>query len=134
MSKDSDFLFTTFSVLAIIVGCLGLFGYRPLLLTNETKEIGIRKVLGSTEKATFLLLAKGYIKLIIIACSIASPVVWYFMGQWVNGFSYGITISPLVLAIAGLAVMLVALLTLSYQTVKAARTNPVDTLKCGYRT
>ena len=127
--RKFGWLFSSFSVLAILVGCLGLFGLSAYTAHQRTKEIGIRKVLGSSESAIFILLSKDYLALILISIIIATPLVWYFMRDWINNFSYHITISPVVFVAAGLAVMFVALLTVSFQTVKASRTNPVDTLR-----
>jgi putative ABC transport system permease protein len=127
--RKFGWLFSSFSVLAVLVGCLGLFGLSAYTVHQRTKEIGIRKVLGSSEGAIFVLLSKDYLILILISIVIATPVVWHFMRDWINSFSYHITITPVVFVAAGLTVMLVALLTVSFQTVKASRTNPVDTLR-----
>jgi putative ABC transport system permease protein len=122
-------LFTTFSIVAVIVACLGLFGLSAYTATQRTKEIGIRKALGSSDRGIFILLSQEYVKLIALAIVVASPLVWWIMNNWVQGFPYRTTISPVIFIIAGVAVLLVALLTVSFQTIKAARVNPVESLR-----
>jgi putative ABC transport system permease protein len=122
-------LFTVFASLAMIVGCLGLFGLSAYTATQRTKEIGIRKALGSTDKGIFVLLSTEYVKLVFISIVIAVPLVWYFMQSWIQTFPYKIDISPFTFVIAGIVVLVVSILTVSFQTVKAARTNPVDSLR-----
>jgi putative ABC transport system permease protein len=122
-------LFTTFAVLAMIVGCLGLFGLSAYTATQRTKEIGIRKALGSTDQGIFVLLSKEYVKLVLLSVVLATPLVWFLMSNWIESFPYRTTISWLIFLIAGLTVLTVSLLTVSLQTVKAARTNPVDSLR-----
>ena len=122
-------LFTTFSVFAVIVGCLGLFGLSAYTAIQRTKEIGIRKALGSTSNEIFLLLSRDYTKLLIVAAVIATPVVWVFMNRWIETFPYRADISGDIFLLSTVAVMIVALLTVSIQTVKAAKTNPVESLR-----
>lgn len=122
-------LFTVFAALAVMVGCLGLFGLSAYTATQRTKEIGIRKALGSTEKGIFVLLSVEYLKLVGISILLAVPLVWWMMSSWLQTFSYRISISTMVFAIAGATVMLVAFLAVSHQTLKAARVNPVDSLR-----
>jgi putative ABC transport system permease protein len=121
--------FTTFAGLAIIVGCLGLFGLSAYTATQRTKEIGIRKALGSTDRGIFVLLSKEYIMLVLLSIILAVPLVWYAMNYWIETFPYRTSISPILFVIAGAIVLLVSILTVSYQTVKASRTNPVDSLR-----
>lgn len=127
--KKFGALFTTFAALAMIVGCLGLFGLSAYTATQRTKEIGIRKALGSTDQGIFVLLSKEYVKLVLLSIVLAVPLVWFFMSNWIESFPYRTTISPFIFATAGLTVLLVSLLTVSYQTVRAARTNPVESLR-----
>jgi putative ABC transport system permease protein len=127
--KKFGSLFTTFAVLAMIVGCLGLFGLSAYTATQRTKEIGIRKTLGSSEVGILVLLSKEYIRLIALAIVLATPLVWFFMREWINTFPYQTSISPFVFILAGGIVIFVSLITVSYQTFKAARTNPVDSLR-----
>jgi putative ABC transport system permease protein len=122
-------LFTTFAALAVIVACLGLFGLSAYTATQRTKEIGIRKALGSTERGIFVLLSQEYLKLIGLSILVATPLVWWGMNTWVQTFPYRTPISFIVFIVAGVAVLLVALFTVSFQTVKAAKTNPVDSLR-----
>jgi putative ABC transport system permease protein len=122
-------LFTTFSILAVIVSCVGLFGLSAYTATQRTKEIGIRKALGSTENGIFVLLSQEYLKLIGLSILIASPLVWWVMKGWIETFPYRTSISPFVFLISGIIVLAVALITVSYQTIKASRTNPVNSLR-----
>jgi putative ABC transport system permease protein len=122
-------LFTTFSILAVIVSCVGLFGLSAFTATQRTKEIGIRKALGSSENGIFLLLSQEYLKLIGLSILIATPVIWWVMNNWIQTFPYRTDISPVVFVVSGVMVLLVALITVSYQTIKAARTNPVESLR-----
>jgi putative ABC transport system permease protein len=127
--KRFGLLFTTFATLAVIVGCLGLLGLSAYSATQRTKEIGIRKALGSSEPAIFMLLSKEYLKLIGIAILLATPLIWWVMNGWMQTFPYRSGISAFVFVVAGAIVLIVALLTISYQTVRAAKTNPVDSLR-----
>jgi putative ABC transport system permease protein len=122
-------LFTVFAALAMIVGCLGLFGLSAYTATQRTKEIGIRKALGSTDQGIFVLLSTEYVKLVLLAILLAVPLIWFVMGQWIESFPYRTTISPFVFFIAGITVLGVSILTVSFQTIRAARTNPVDSLR-----
>ncbi len=122
-------LFTVFSALAVLVGCLGLFGLSAFTAVQRTKEIGIRKALGSTESGIFLLLSREYLQLIGLAILMATPAIWWVMAGWVERFPYHISLSPLIFLVSGALVMVIALLTVSYQTLKAARINPVDSLR-----
>lgn len=122
-------LFTVFAVLAIAVGCLGLFGLSAYTATQRTKEIGIRKVLGSSESGIFTLLSKEYLKLVTLSILLASPLVWFFMRDWVNSFPYHTSISPWIFLLSGVLVLVISLFTVSYQTIKVARTNPINSLR-----
>lgn len=122
-------LFSTFAALAVIVGCLGLFGLSAYSATQRTKEIGIRKALGSSEPGIFLLLSKDYVKLIFVAILIAVPAIYYVMDNWLQAFPYQSKISPWTFVASGGLVLIVALITVSYQTLKASRTNPVQALR-----
>ncbi len=122
-------IFGMFTLLAIFVACLGLFGLASFMTMQRTKEIGIRKALGSTSTEVVLLLSKGFIQLVLIANLIAWPLAWYIMENWLQSFPYRININPLLFALAGLAVVIIAFLSVGFQTVKAARLNPALTLK-----
>ncbi len=130
---QSDFifrkLFTTFSCLAIFIACLGLLGLATYTAQQRTKEIGIRKVLGAEVYNIVKLLSKDFIKLIIVAVLIATPISWYAMNQWLEGFAYRVVIQPWIFVLAGLAAVTVAVVTISYQSLKSARMNPVCSLR-----
>ena len=120
------FIFTSMS---IFVACLGLLGLVIYTAERRTKEIGIRKVLGASVAQITLLLSKDFVKLIVLAIVIASPVAWYAMNKWLQNFNYHITISWWIFATAGALAILIAFVTLSFQSVKAALANPVKNLK-----
>ena len=118
-----------FAVLAIFVSCLGLFGLATFTAEQRTKEIGIRKALGASGGSIVTLLSTDFVKLVGIAIVIASPVAWYTMHRWLESFAYRIAIEWWVFAGAGLLAIGIALLTVSFQSVKAALTNPVKSLR-----
>lgn len=118
-----------FAVLAIVISCMGLFGLSMFMAERRTKEIGIRKVLGASLVNLWVLLSKEFIWLIGIACLIASPLAFWLMKGWLNRYEYRIGINWWIFAAAGLIATLLALLTVSAQTVKAANVNPVKSLK-----
>ncbi|RYU97588.1 ABC transporter permease [Emticicia agri] len=118
-----------FSGLAILIACLGLFGLAAYTAEQRTKEIGIRKVLGASVAGITTLISKDFLKLILISVLIASPIAWYFMSQWLKDFAYQVTIEWWVFAVTGFIAVLVALLTVSSQAIKAALVNPVKSLK-----
>jgi putative ABC transport system permease protein len=118
-----------FAGLTIFVACLGLFGLATFTAGQRTKEIGIRKVLGASVPDIFALLSKEFLKLVLIAFIIAAPIGWYAMSRWLEDFAYRIEPGADVFVIAGMAVFLIALLTVSWQAIKAALTNPVKSLR-----
>jgi putative ABC transport system permease protein len=118
-----------FSILAIIISCMGLFGLVTFATQKRIKEIGIRKVLGASVASITTLLSKDFLKLVLIAIVIASPVAYYFMNKWLADFAYKINIEWWIFALAGFLAILIALLTVSYQAIKAALMNPVKSLK-----
>jgi putative ABC transport system permease protein len=122
-------LFTTFAILAIIISCLGLFGLSSYTATQRIKEIGIRKVLGASVINITTMLSKDFIKLVIISVLIASPVAWLVMNKWLQSFAYRVHISWWIFIIAGLIALFIALITVSYQAIKAAIANPVKSLR-----
>jgi putative ABC transport system permease protein len=115
--------------ISIFISCLGLFGLTVLTAHQRTKEIGIRKVLGASVSGIVSLLSKEYIWLVLAAFVIASPVVWLAMNKWLAGFAYRIEISWWMFAVAGISAIALALLTTSFQAVKAALANPVKSLR-----
>jgi putative ABC transport system permease protein len=122
-------IFTTFSVIAVIIACLGLFGLAAFMIRQRVKEIGIRKVLGASPVTITAMLSKEFIKLIVIASVISFPVTWYAMNKWLQDFAYRITIPWWVFIAAGGIALAVAILTISYQSIKAALANPVKSLR-----
>ena len=129
--KDVNFrkLFTTFSCLAIFIACLGLLGLATYTAELRTKEISIRKVLGANIASIVTLISKDFILLIAAAMLIATPVAWYAMNRWLEGFAYRIEIHFWIFILAGLAALVIAVLTIGYQAIKAAVANPVASLK-----
>lgn len=122
-------IFTSFAVLAIIVACLGLLGLSAFMAEQRTKEIGVRKVLGASVSSILTLLSKDFLKLVLIAVLIASPLAWYIMQRWLQNFAYHINIEWWVFVLAGVIATGIALLTVSFQSVKAALMNPVQSLR-----
>jgi ABC-type antimicrobial peptide transport system permease subunit len=122
-------LFTTFAAIAIFISCLGLFGLATYTAQVKTKEIGIRKVLGASVGSVVQLISKDFLKLVIIATVIATPLAYWAMDKWLQDFAYRINISWWVFVLAGTGMLLIALMTLSIQTIKAALANPVKSLR-----
>jgi len=120
---------TSGSILAIVIACLGLFGLASLMIARRTKEIGVRKVLGASSSSIVMLVNKEFTKLVAIAFVIAVPVAWYGMQLWLQDFAYRIDIGAGIFLMAGLAALVIAWLTVSYQSVKATLINPVESLK-----
>jgi putative ABC transport system permease protein len=118
-----------FAVLAIFIACLGLFGLAMFTAEQRTKEIGVRKVLGASVVSIIALLSRDFIQLVFIAIVIATPIAWYAMRQWLNDFVYRINIDWWVFALAGILAVSIALLTVSFQSIKAALTDPVKSLR-----
>ena len=122
-------VFALFSGFAIFIASLGLLGLSLFATTQRTKEIGVRKVLGASVSNIVFLLSKDFIKLVIIAFIVAAPVAWYIMYRWLQDFAYRITIPWWIFIVAGLLAVLVALATISLQSIKAAVANPVKSLR-----
>jgi len=122
-------LFNVFSVLSVIVSCLGLFGLATFATQKRIKEIGVRKVLGASEAGIVAMLSKDFIKLVAVALVIAYPVAWLVMNKWLDNFAYRINISWWMFAVAGVIAIVIAFLTVSYQSVRAALANPVKSLR-----
>ena len=126
--KLANFL-TLFAIVAIFIGCLGLFGLVSFVVTQRTKEIGVRKVLGATVGSIVTLLSKDFLKLVLVAFIIATPIAYYAMRHFLQGYEYKVDIEWWVFGLAGLLAVGVALLTVSLQSVKAALMNPVKSLR-----
>jgi ABC-type antimicrobial peptide transport system permease subunit len=118
-----------FAGLTIFISCLGLFGLAAYMAENRVKEIGVRKVLGASVASIATLLSTDFIKLVILSIIIASPVAWWAMNKWLQNFTYHVTVQWWVFAVAGTGAILIALLTISFQAVKAALMNPVKSLR-----
>jgi len=122
-------VFSLFAALAIFIACLGLFGLASYMTMQRTKEIGVRKVLGASISSILLLLSKDFSKFIITSIILAIPISWYLIDSWLQGFATKINISWWLFAVPALTLMVIALGTISFQTVKSALTNPVDSLR-----
>ncbi|HEV8273046.1 MAG TPA: ABC transporter permease [Chitinophagaceae bacterium] len=118
-----------FAAFAIFISCLGLFGLAAYMAEQRNKEIGIRKVLGASVSQVWLLLSKDFIVLIILSCAIASPVAFYYLQSWLQKYDYRVTISPFVFIVAAIAAILITIVTISFQALKAALANPVKSLR-----
>jgi putative ABC transport system permease protein len=118
-----------FTGIAIVIACLGLFGLSSFTAEQRVKEIGVRKVLGASISQVVMLLSADFLKLVLISIALASPIGYYLMNKWLQGFAYHITISWWVFMLVGLSAILIGLFTISFQAIKAAIANPVDSLK-----
>jgi putative ABC transport system permease protein len=118
-----------FAVLTILVACLGLFGLATYTAEQRSKEIGIRKVLGASVTQVTSMLSKEFLKLVLIACLIAFPLSYWAMHKWLQDFAYRINISWWMFVVAGVVALSIALITVSFQAIKAAVANPVKSLR-----
>jgi putative ABC transport system permease protein len=122
-------VFGLFAGIAILVACLGLFGLASFTILNRTKEIGVRKVLGASVSNILFLLSKDFIRLVLLANLIAWPIAYWTMQEWLTNYEFSISISPWLFLLPGLLVLIIAMLTVSIQTIKTARSNPAKALK-----
>lgn len=120
---------TWFAGLAILISCLGIFGLSSYVAEQRTKEIGIRKVMGASVAGIWQLLSKDFIGLVLLSCLLSVPVAWYFLHQWLIGYTYHTDVAWWVFAVASGGALLITLITVSYQTIKAATMNPVKSLR-----
>ena len=127
--KQTGQIFITFAILAILIASLGLFGLVTYAAAQRTREIGIRKVLGATVAGIVAMITKDFLKLVLIASLIAFPFAWWTMNRWLQGFAYRIEIRWWIFLIAGFVAVFIALLTVSYQSFRAALANPVKSLR-----
>jgi len=118
-----------FAGLAIFISCLGLFGLAAYIAEQRTKEIGVRKVLGATVSQLWFLLSKDFVLLVVISCVIASPLALYFLQNWLQKYDYRVSIGPGVFLVSAVVAVLITLLTISFQAIKAAVANPVKSLR-----
>ena len=122
-------IFSSFTVFAIFIACLGLFGMASYMAERRTKEIGIRKVLGASIPGVVALLARDFVKLVLIANLVAWPLAYFAMNKWMQNFAYRVGIAPWIFLLTGLAAMAIALLTVSFQSIRAALSDPVRAIK-----
>jgi len=122
-------IFFSFSVLAILIACLGLFGLAAFAAEQRYREIGVRKILGASISGIVTMLSKDFAKLVLIASVIAFPLVWWAMNKWLQSFAYRINIGWWIFVVAGVVAIIIALATVSFQAVKAALANPIKSLR-----
>lgn len=127
--RRQQHIFTIFSLVAIFIACLGLFGLSAFAITQRFREIGIRKVLGASVSSIVNMLSKDFLKLVILASFVSFPVAWFAMSQWLNGFAYRIEIGLWIFPVAALLASIVAFATISIQATKAAMANPIKSLR-----
>jgi putative ABC transport system permease protein len=127
--KKQQQILGLFSILGVLIACMGLFGLITYTVERRWKEIGIRKVLGASVRNILQSLTKEFMVLVVIANIIAWPIAYYAMNKWLESFAYRTNIGITTFILAGFSALLIALLTVSYQAIKAARTNPVDAIK-----
>ena len=127
--KKMEGIFYVFSGLSLLIACMGLFGLSIFVVERKVKEIGIRKVLGGSVSGIVALLSKDFLMLVVIAFILATPLAWIFMNNWLQDFAYRINISWWIFAVSGIIALLIALITVSFQAIKAALANPVKSLR-----
>ena len=127
--QKTNQIMTTAMVIAIFISCMGLFGLAAFTAVQRRKEIGVRKVLGATVSEIVVLLSKDFLKLVILSLVLASPIAWYFMSKWLNDFAYRINMSFWIFLLAGSMALLIAFITISFQSIRAAIANPVTSLR-----
>ena len=118
-----------FAVLAVLISCLGLFGMASFVAEQRTKEIGIRKVLGASVVNLWRLLSTEFVMLVLISCIIATPIAWYYLDSWLKNYDYRTEIKWEVFVLAAVAALVITLITVSFQAIKAAIANPVKSLR-----
>ncbi len=122
-------LYKIFAFIAIFLSCLGLYGLASFMAVQRIKEVGIRKVLGATASNIVYLFSKEFVLLITIAFAVATPLAWYFMHQWLQNFAYRVELSWWLFLVGGIVSIIIALISVSFQAIKAAITNPVKSLR-----
>ena len=124
-----ELIYKIFAGVAIFISCLGLYGLVSFMVVQRTKEVGVRKVLGASITQVWMMLSGDFILLVTISCVIASPVALYFLSGWLQKYDYRITIGPGVFVLAAAAALVITILTISFQAIKAALSNPVTSLR-----
>jgi putative ABC transport system permease protein len=127
--KRTGRIILVFSILAVMIACLGLFGLSAFIVERRTKEVGVRKVLGSSTGEVVFLLVKQFLKWVVIANLIAWPMAWFAMRRWLQGFAYQTSLTVWIFILSGILALGIALFTVGYQAIRAARANPVDSLR-----
>ena len=127
--RNTSELINTSVLITILISCMGLFGLSVFIVQQKTKEIGIRKVLGASPLNIMNILSRDFVYLILISSIIASPITWYFMNKWMDNFAYHISISWWMFVLSSLGAIFIALITISFQGIKAALANPVDSIR-----
>jgi putative ABC transport system permease protein len=127
--ERQETIFTVFACISIFIACLGLFGLSAFAISQRVKEIGVRKVLGANVSTIVALLSKEFVMLVLIAAPFAFGIAWYAMHEWLQDFAYRINIQWWVFVVAALAALFIALATVSFQAIKAALANPVNSLR-----
>ena len=122
-------IITIFTLIAMLISCLGLYGLSTYMAERRFKEIGVRKIMGASVNQIVGLMSTEFIRLVLIAFVIAVPLAWYFMDRWLQGFAYKTSISIKVFVYAGGVALLIALLTVSFESIRAASVNPVKSLR-----
>ena len=122
-------LATFFTILAIFISCLGLFGLASFVAEQRKKEIGVRKVLGASVYDLWQMLSKEFALLVIISCAVAIPIAWYYLNNWLQQYDYRTAISSWIFILSGLGALIITLITVSFQSIKAAIANPVKSLR-----
>jgi len=127
--EKRGFIFTLFTILAILIACLGLFGLASYMVEQRTREIGIRKVFGANEKIIVRLISKDFLILIAIGIIIAVPVAWYLMNNWLKNYVYQTDIGLVLILLAALLTIIITFITISYKAYQAAILNPANSIK-----
>jgi len=122
-------IFSTFSILAVIIACLGLFGLASFTVDQRKKEVGIRKVLGASTQQNVYIISKEFLILVLISIVLATPIAIWYLNKWLQDYTYKTNLSVFVFIFSALLILVITLLTVSYHTIKASRANPVDALK-----
>jgi putative ABC transport system permease protein len=128
-TKKVSQIVTSFTIIAMLISCLGLYGLSTFMAERRFKEIGVRKVLGASAAQITALMSTEFIKLVLIAIVMAVPIAWYSANAWLMGFAYRISVEPSVFFYAATAALVIALASVSFESVRAASANPVKSLR-----